>query len=93
VPGAAARRDPEAAARLEARIIRAGQDGWAVSEEEIEAGVWAASAPVLQGKRMTAVLTVPSPLVRAPASLQHQLLSQVRAAAQAINEGLRAARR
>jgi len=88
-----AKRDPEAAARLETRIARAGQDGWAVSEEEIDKGVWAASAPVLNGKRMLAVLTVPSPLVRAPASLQHQLLGQVRGAAQAINEGLRVTRR
>jgi DNA-binding IclR family transcriptional regulator len=88
-----AKRDPEAAARLETRIARAAQDGWAVSEEEIDKGVWAASAPVQNGKRMLAVLTVPSPLVRAPASLQHQLLSQVRGAAQAINEGLRTTRR
>jgi DNA-binding IclR family transcriptional regulator len=55
--------------------------------------VWAASAPVLQGKRMAAVLTVPSPLVRAPASLQHQLVTQVRGAARAVSDGLRAARR
>jgi len=88
-----AKRDPEAAARLEERVVRAGQDGYATSEEEIEEGVWAASAPVLNGKRMTAVLTVPSPLVRAPASLQDQLISQVRGAAEAISEGLRATRR
>ena len=43
----------------------AGQQGFATSEEEIHKGVWAASAQVMQGKRMLAVLTVPSPLVRA----------------------------
>ena len=88
-----AERDQQAAARLEEQIIVAGQRGWAVSEEEIDKGIWAASAPVMQGKRMVAVLTVPSPLVRAPASLQDQRLGQVRSAAGAISEALRATRR
>ncbi len=88
-----AERDPNAAAQLEEKIVLAGQRGWAVSEEEIDKGVWAASAPVMQGKRMVAVLTVPSPLVRAPASLQDQRLGQVRSAASAISEALRATRR
>ncbi|MGH3186345.1 MAG: IclR family transcriptional regulator [Streptosporangiaceae bacterium] len=88
-----AERDPQAAAALEEKIVLAGQRGWAVSEEEIDQGVWAASAPVMQGKRMVAVLTVPSPLVRAPASLQDQRLGQVRGAASAISEALRATRR
>ena len=88
-----AERDPEAAARLEARIAQAARQGFAVSEEELEAGVWAVSAPILQGKRMIAVITVPSPLVRAPAPLQHELVSQVRAAAQALTEALRVSRR
>src|SRR5580693_7721000 len=47
-----ASRDPEAAALLEQKVIEAGKQGWAVSEEEIDQGVWAASAPVMQGKRM-----------------------------------------
>ncbi|HEY6297826.1 MAG TPA: hypothetical protein VIX15_19385, partial [Streptosporangiaceae bacterium] len=60
---------------------------------EFEAGVWAVSAPVLQGKRMIAVITVPSPLVRAPAPLQERLVNQVRGAAQALNDALRVTRR
>jgi DNA-binding IclR family transcriptional regulator len=88
-----AERDPEGAARLEAKAVEDARQGFAVSEEELEAGVWAVSAPVLQGKRMIAVITVPSPLVRAPAPLQHKLISQVRAAAQALNEALRPPRR
>jgi DNA-binding IclR family transcriptional regulator len=88
-----AERDPEAAARLEAQVILAGRRGYAVSEEEIEKGVWAVSAPVLHGKRMVAALTVPSPLVRAPAQLQDKLTAQVRAAAHAVGESLRASRR
>ncbi len=88
-----AARDPEAAAHLEKRVVTAEREGYAVSEEEIEEGVWAVSAPVLQGKRLTAVLTVPSPLVRVPASLRRQLIRQVAGAAEAVNAGLRAARR
>jgi DNA-binding IclR family transcriptional regulator len=88
-----AERDPEAAARLEARAVLAARQGYAISEEELEKGVRAVSAPVLQGKRMIAVLTVPSPLVRMPDSLQDQLLRQVCGAARAINEGLRTPRR
>ena len=88
-----AERDPEAAALLEKRVLLAGQQGYATSLEEIYKGVWAASAQVVQGKRVVAVLTVPSPLVRAPIEQRRQLLDQVRAAARAIGEGLRATRR
>jgi DNA-binding IclR family transcriptional regulator len=88
-----AERDPEAAALLEKKIILAGQQGYATSEEEIHRGVWATAAQVMQGKRMVAVLTVPSPVVRAPAEQRALRLSQVRAAARAIEESLRAARR
>ena len=88
-----AERDPEAAARLEARIALAARQGYAISEEELEAGVWAVAAPVLQGKRMIAVITVPSPVVRAPLHQQEKLVGQVRAAAQTLNEGLRVTRR
>jgi len=86
-------RDQEAAARLEAMVAQAARDGYAISEEEVEKGVFAVAAPIFQGKRTIAVITVPSPLVRAPAPLQEKLLDQVRLAAQAINEGLRAGRR
>jgi DNA-binding IclR family transcriptional regulator len=88
-----AERDSEVAARLEAKVAKTARDGYAVSEEEFEKGVWAVSAPVLQGKRMIAVLTVPSPLVRAPAPLQRKLIDQVCAAAQTLNEALRGSRR
>jgi DNA-binding IclR family transcriptional regulator len=88
-----AERDPEAAVLLENKVVLAGQQGYATSEEEIDKGVWAASAQVVQGKRVVAALTVPSPLVRALAEQQRQLLDQVRAAARTISEGLRATRR
>jgi DNA-binding IclR family transcriptional regulator len=88
-----AERDPEGAALLEKKILLAGQQGYATSEEEIHQGVFAAAAQVMQGKRMVAVLTVPSPLVRAPLEQRTLLLNQVRAAARAIEDSLRAARR
>jgi DNA-binding IclR family transcriptional regulator len=88
-----AERDPEAVARFDARAVQAGRQGYATSEEELEQGVFAVSAPVFQGKRMIAVITVPSPLVRAPATLQEKLLAQVRAAAQDLNDALRVTRR
>jgi len=61
-----------------------------VTEEEIDRGVWAASAAVSDGRTTVAALTVPSPLVRAPAELQERLLGQVRAAAREVTERLRA---
>ena len=88
-----AERDPEAAALLEKKIVLAGQQGYATSEEEIHKGVWATAAQVMQGKRMVAVLTVPSPVVRVPAGRRPELLGQVRASARTIEDGLRIARR
>jgi DNA-binding IclR family transcriptional regulator len=88
-----ARREPQAAARLEEQVRIAGERGWEVSEEEIDVGIWAASAAVRDSTGIVAALTVPSPLVRAPAEMQDQLLSKVRAAASQINEALRAAHR
>ncbi len=83
--------DPELARRLETSVAQAAERGWAVSEEEIDRGVWAASAAVTDGRSTVAALTVPSPLVRAPAQLQDRLLGQVRAAAREASELLRAA--
>jgi DNA-binding IclR family transcriptional regulator len=88
-----ARRDNDAAARLEEQAAIAGRRGWAVSEEEIDRGVWAAAAAVRDSKGIVAALSVPSPLVRAPAAMQDQLLGKVRAAAEEINGALRAAHR
>lgn len=85
--------DPAAAERLERAVAEAAERGWAVSEEEIDRGVWAASAAVTDGRATVAALTVPSPLVRSPASLQERLLGQVRRAAHEVSELLRDAQR
>jgi len=81
--------DPVAAAKLEQTVAAAAEHGWAISEEEIDRGVWAASAAITDGRATVAALTVPSPLVRAPVELQDRLLSQVRAAARQIGDLLR----
>jgi DNA-binding IclR family transcriptional regulator len=88
-----AERDPAALERFEAQAVKDARRGYAISEEELEKGVWAVSAPVLQGKRMIAVITVPSPLVRATGPQRDKLIDQVRAAAQVLNDALRAPRR
>lgn len=88
-----AQADPESAARLEQGAAEAAERGWAVSEEEIDRGVWAASAAVTDGRSTIAALTVPSPLVRSPAALQERLLGQVRSAAREVSDLLRDAAR
>ncbi len=85
-----ARLDPESFERLEKAVAVTADRGWAVSEEEIDRGVWAASAAVTDGRSTVAALTVPSPLVRAPVELQDRLLDQVRMAARDVSELLRA---
>jgi DNA-binding IclR family transcriptional regulator len=76
-----AQADPAEATRIEESIAKVAARGWATSEEEIDRGVWAASAAVTDGRSTVAALTVPSPLVRAPTAQQERLLGQVRAAA------------
>jgi DNA-binding IclR family transcriptional regulator len=66
---------------IEETLAEVAGCGWATSEEEIDRGVWAASAAVTNGRSTVAALTVPSPLVRAPVAHQQGLLGQVRAAA------------
>jgi IclR family transcriptional regulator, pca regulon regulatory protein len=78
--------DPAAAVRLEQEIAKVAARGWATSEEEIDRGVWAASAAVTDGRTTVAALTVPSPLVRAPSAQQERLLGQVRAAAARLSQ-------
>jgi DNA-binding IclR family transcriptional regulator len=76
-----AKANPEGMNRLEGAVRLAAERGWAVSEQEIDRGVWAASAAITDGRSVIAALTVPSPLVRAPVELQDRLLQQVRDAA------------
>jgi DNA-binding IclR family transcriptional regulator len=84
--------DPAAAGRLEEAIAKAAACGWATSEEEIDRGVWAAAAAVTDGRSTVAALTVPSPLVRAPAAQQERLLGQVQTAAARLSRLIEDAR-
>jgi DNA-binding IclR family transcriptional regulator len=89
-----AKEDPAAAVRLAEAIERVAARGWATSEEETDRGVWAASAAVTDRQgRVIGALTVPSPLVRAPAAVQEKLLGQVRAAASALSRVVAGAQR
>jgi DNA-binding IclR family transcriptional regulator len=81
-----AQSDPAEAVALEEAIAKVAARGWATSEEEIDEGVWAASAAVTDGRATVAALTVPSPLVRAPSAQQERLLGQVRAAASRLSK-------
>jgi DNA-binding IclR family transcriptional regulator len=83
-----ANRDPEGYSLLEKKVQQAALRGWAVSEEEIDRGVYAVAAPVLQGKRVIAALTVPSPLTRTPAEGREARVAMVRAAAREISAAL-----
>ena len=84
--------DPAEAARLAEVLAKVAVRGWATSEEEIDRGVWAASAAVTDGRATVAALTVPSPLVRAPTVQQERLLGQVRAAAARLSGAIADAR-
>jgi len=85
--------DPAAAERLAAEVELAQQRGWATSQEEIDPGIWAASAAVRDpAGRTVAVVSVPSPLVRATDDVRVRVLGHVRDAAQAITAAVAPAR-
>lgn len=89
-----AARDPRRAAQLEEDVQLAVERGWATSREEIDRGVWAVSAAVRDADgQLVAALSVPSPLVRAPAEARDRLLEQVRGKADQLSELLRTAQR
>jgi DNA-binding IclR family transcriptional regulator len=83
-----AKSDRRAAERLRADVETARKQGWATSEEEIDPGIWAASAAIFSGQTVVAALTVPSPLVRAPDKIRKHLLDQVRSAADDLSRRL-----
>ncbi len=82
------RQDAARAIALEKDAVLAGERLWAVSEEEIDPGIWAAAAAICEHGGITAVISVPSPLVRAPQEVQDHLLGQVRAAAAEISQAM-----
>jgi DNA-binding IclR family transcriptional regulator len=83
------RQDTARATALENEVVLAAERFWATSEEEIDPGIWAAAAAVCDARGITAVISVPSPLVRAPHEVQEHLLERVRAAADEVSRAVR----
>jgi DNA-binding IclR family transcriptional regulator len=83
------RQDRRRATALEDQVVLAAERQWATSEEEIDPGIWAAAAAVCDARGITAVISVPSPLVRAPHEVQEQLLERVRTAADEVSWAVR----
>jgi DNA-binding IclR family transcriptional regulator len=68
--------------RQEIELVR--QRGWAVTSEEVDRGIWAASAPVIYSDSVIAALTVPCPLLRVSPATEQQLVELVRKGAETI---------
>ncbi|MBC7781554.1 MAG: IclR family transcriptional regulator [Proteobacteria bacterium] len=65
----------------------AGQ-GWAESSEEITPDIWAAAAPVTEGTRLAAALSVAGPAFRLSARQRSRIIALTRRAADEVSEQL-----
>jgi DNA-binding IclR family transcriptional regulator len=79
----AARRD-----QFEREVAGAAEHGYAVSVEEIDAGVWAVAAPVGTGIASPACLSVTGPVSRLEGGVREHVVSSALAAAREVNEEL-----
>jgi DNA-binding IclR family transcriptional regulator len=75
--------DPERAAAVEKEVAEARRRGWTTRTSEddiqdIDPGVWVASAAVWAGAEIVAALTVASPLARVTKEVRTSLLAEVR---------------
>lgn len=80
-----ARSDPALAARrdaLEAELAAIRERGWSDSAQEVDAGVWGAAAPVREGGRVTASISVAGPLSRLDADRRADIIARTIAAAE-----------
>jgi DNA-binding IclR family transcriptional regulator len=73
---------PERAATVEKEVAEASRRGWATRTSEddtqdIDPGVWVASAAVRDGSNIVAALTIASPLARATEAVRMTLLAEV----------------
>jgi DNA-binding IclR family transcriptional regulator len=83
--------DPAFATRrpdFERQIIEAHEQGFAVSQEEIDPGIWAVAAPIWLESETIACLSVAGPLYRLDESMESQILETTRQAAAEISETL-----
>ncbi|CAL9356005.1 IclR family transcriptional regulator [Streptomyces cellulosae] len=71
-----------------AEIDHAVRQGWEVSREEIDEGVWAASAPVKEGSQIVAALSAPCPAFRLDEAQRESIIEQVVKTADRISQAL-----
>lgn len=75
--------------RLVQLIRTAGRQGWCVVDQELENGVRSASVPIRRGDAVVAAMSVTAPSARVPlAKLKGDMLTELRAAAQSVQEHL-----
>lgn len=67
---------------------RDGARGWAVSNEEIDDGIWAAAAPVTDGSKVVASLSAPCPAFRLNKTKRETIIDLVRKSAADISFAL-----
>jgi len=71
-------------AEIERDIAR----GWAISNQEIDDGVWAAAAPVYEGSTAAAALSTPCPALRPDEERKHAIVESVRKGAADVSNAL-----
>ncbi|HVL55326.1 MAG TPA: IclR family transcriptional regulator [Burkholderiaceae bacterium] len=80
--------DPDRRRALLAELPVIGRRGWAVSEGEVDAGIWAAAAPVSNGRDVVAAVSIAALAYRTPKSSRPNLIELVRAGAAEISSRL-----
>lgn len=69
-------------------IERDVERGWAVSDQEIDEGVWAAAAPITEAGRIVAAISAPCPVFRLDDKTRRQIIELVRKTATQISAAL-----
>lgn len=69
-------------------VERDARRGWAVSNQEIDEGVWAGCAAVREGSQIIATLSVPCPAFRMDESRRQKVIERVTATADQVTDAL-----
>ncbi|MDT7710467.1 MAG: hypothetical protein QOG20_6074 [Pseudonocardiales bacterium] len=69
-------------------VERDVERGWAVSNEEIDEGVWAPAAAVYEGGRVVAAISAPCPAFRVDETRREEIIKLVRQVASAASDAL-----
>lgn len=69
-------------------VERDVERGWAISNEEIDQGVWAASAAVYEGSRVVAAISVPCPIFRVDDKRCEVLVDRVQNTASDLSQAI-----